>query len=378
MGLFHGGETARRPDSPSIMMSRMSSDVGPAMMSRLPCPDSTRSRTHSAPVLVLPNPRPARMSHSTHAQAGGSCCSLAHTPFQSNRRERAVSSGSVAIAWRTWLGLILRSKSRKRFGELSTGILDFDCSTVRATHLCSRGGVQSEQLGAPVLDTERGVDGPRVSSLHLPSQRIQHRVEPVELLVSNVRGRLRRLISKLSEPGLHELPRTLARDAESPTDGVVAQTITTEFEGHRGSVTGTDPTRRHLGRLAFRRFLLRHDWIVNLPVRQPNDHRKTNRRLPHRHAFIGSATSSSNTVWPSTFSSREILAPQRWSLSRSASALQATHRHAKPTSTSCSSTAIGRTVAAIESQCQAPQREVIPRGLGRPGAARRRGKEARR
>ena len=56
---FHGGLTARMPDGPSTMTSRVSAAVGPTRAMRRR-PASTCALTHSAPLRVLPKPRPAR------------------------------------------------------------------------------------------------------------------------------------------------------------------------------------------------------------------------------------------------------------------------------------------------------------------------------
>ena len=60
----------RRPESPSIITSRTSAGVLATSAMRPDVPDSTRERTHSAPVRVLPNPRPA-MSSQTDQSPGG-------------------------------------------------------------------------------------------------------------------------------------------------------------------------------------------------------------------------------------------------------------------------------------------------------------------
>jgi len=71
---------ARMPDSPSTMTSRASAAVGATRAIRLHWPVSILCRTHSAPVRVLPNPRPARISQTNHSQPGGRCLSRA-LPF---------------------------------------------------------------------------------------------------------------------------------------------------------------------------------------------------------------------------------------------------------------------------------------------------------
>jgi hypothetical protein len=69
-GKNHGGEMARMPLGPSTIVPRTSAAVGPAMRMIGFSPDSAHARTVSAPVCVLPNPRPARMSHVAQSPGG--------------------------------------------------------------------------------------------------------------------------------------------------------------------------------------------------------------------------------------------------------------------------------------------------------------------
>src|SRR5690606_32289169 len=83
----------------STITSRTSAAVRPTMaMRRRPC-RSTCSRTHSAPVLVFPNPRPARMSHIRHGPSGGNCFGRAQNR-QSYSSASASSSDSSARSLR--------------------------------------------------------------------------------------------------------------------------------------------------------------------------------------------------------------------------------------------------------------------------------------
>ena len=61
------------PLSPSTMTSRVSAAVGAsnAILPQRPC--SIWLRTHSAPVRVLPNPRPAKSIQMRQSPAGSSC-----------------------------------------------------------------------------------------------------------------------------------------------------------------------------------------------------------------------------------------------------------------------------------------------------------------
>ena len=79
MGVFHGGQTLRMPESPCIMMSLTSCGVLATRAILEESPDSTRARTHSAPVLVLPKPRPASSSQICHGSSGSICPGLAQS-----------------------------------------------------------------------------------------------------------------------------------------------------------------------------------------------------------------------------------------------------------------------------------------------------------
>ena len=84
-GRNQGGETARMPLCPSIMVPRTSRVVAPTRASRLAAPDSTWWRTHSAAARVLPAPRPMRSSQARQPPAGGRWASrargcLRHSP----------------------------------------------------------------------------------------------------------------------------------------------------------------------------------------------------------------------------------------------------------------------------------------------------------
>ncbi len=79
VGIFHGGQTLRMPESPCIMMSLTSCGVLATRAILEESPDSTRARTHSAPVLVLPKPRPASSSQICHASLEGIWFSLAQS-----------------------------------------------------------------------------------------------------------------------------------------------------------------------------------------------------------------------------------------------------------------------------------------------------------
>ena len=68
---------ARKPDSPSMTVSRMSAAVRPTSAIRRACPLQTRSWTHSTPLLVFPKPRPATIAHTCQSPGGGSCSALA-------------------------------------------------------------------------------------------------------------------------------------------------------------------------------------------------------------------------------------------------------------------------------------------------------------
>ena len=77
-GRWCGGNTVSRPDSPSIMTSRTSAAVAPTRAICFAVPLFTCSRTNSAPVRVLPNPRPARISHVRQLPSGVDCFGRRH------------------------------------------------------------------------------------------------------------------------------------------------------------------------------------------------------------------------------------------------------------------------------------------------------------
>src|SRR5687767_12693326 len=71
VGLFHGGQTAKIPAGPSTTVSLTSPAVAATSAMRLRRPDSISPRTHSAPALVFPEPRPAIRSQNVHCLFGG-------------------------------------------------------------------------------------------------------------------------------------------------------------------------------------------------------------------------------------------------------------------------------------------------------------------
>ena len=77
VGVFQGGQTDSMPESPWIIMSRTSCGVLATRAILRDAPDSTRARTHSAPVRVLPKPRPARSSQMRQGSSDGIWLSLA-------------------------------------------------------------------------------------------------------------------------------------------------------------------------------------------------------------------------------------------------------------------------------------------------------------
>ena len=72
VGLSQGGDMLMMPDSPSIMTDCASSRARATRAMRVARLFSTWVRTHSAPVRVFPNPRPARMSQVSQSPSGGS------------------------------------------------------------------------------------------------------------------------------------------------------------------------------------------------------------------------------------------------------------------------------------------------------------------
>src|SRR5207248_563920 len=85
------------PLSPSTMMSRASSKVGPtSAMRRAPC--LTRALTNSAPVRVLPKPRPASNSQTRQSPSGGRCDRRPPFAYHS---EMASATASLSLRLRT-------------------------------------------------------------------------------------------------------------------------------------------------------------------------------------------------------------------------------------------------------------------------------------
>ena len=72
-----GGPIDKSPLAPSTMTARASAAVGPTSAMRRALPASTCARTYSAPVRVLPKPRPASSSQTRQSPDGGFCEALA-------------------------------------------------------------------------------------------------------------------------------------------------------------------------------------------------------------------------------------------------------------------------------------------------------------
>jgi hypothetical protein len=79
VGRSSSGCTASNPDGPSIITSRAAAKVSPTSAMRAtglsvkPRKPPTSALTHSAPVRVLPAPRPPITSQIVQASASGSC-----------------------------------------------------------------------------------------------------------------------------------------------------------------------------------------------------------------------------------------------------------------------------------------------------------------
>ena len=95
LGRSQGGEMARMPDSPSTITSRASAGFRATNAMRL-APPNTRFRVHSDPVLVLPAPRPPRLSHTSQSPGGSTWDGLAQNLSQSQSALSACSGVSVA------------------------------------------------------------------------------------------------------------------------------------------------------------------------------------------------------------------------------------------------------------------------------------------
>jgi hypothetical protein len=86
---------ARIPLSPSTMIAATSSRLPPTSAIRAPGFARARASTHSAPVRVLPKPRPARISQLRHSPGGASWRSSAfHSHSSSSVRRKEAGSWS--------------------------------------------------------------------------------------------------------------------------------------------------------------------------------------------------------------------------------------------------------------------------------------------
>ena len=86
------------PESPWIMTSLTSCGVLATRAILEDCPDSTRARTHSAPVRVLPKPRPARSIQMRHRSSDGSWFFLAHNGQWNFTSDATCSGRSASIS----------------------------------------------------------------------------------------------------------------------------------------------------------------------------------------------------------------------------------------------------------------------------------------
>src|SRR5690348_14331943 len=106
---------ARIPLSPCTMMSRASSAVAPIRFT-CRCPSFTHCRTVSAPVRVLPNPRPAWISQYVHAPDGNSCSGLAQNPQSYLRPASWRSVSAASRRWRSGTGKLRKQLACDRLG----------------------------------------------------------------------------------------------------------------------------------------------------------------------------------------------------------------------------------------------------------------------
>src|SRR5262249_43318395 len=95
VGRHQGGEQARMPLSPSTTTSRTSAAVS-ATSARRRLGVRDHAITCSAPTLVLPQPRPERMSHTFQAPGGGNWLGRAQNCAQSYSSAASCSGVSCA------------------------------------------------------------------------------------------------------------------------------------------------------------------------------------------------------------------------------------------------------------------------------------------
>lgn len=100
LGLFHGGQTAKMPLSPSTTMSLASAAVLDTIAPRLPGIDSALLLAHSVTLLVFPNPRPASNSQYAHLPGGANCFGLAQNGQRYSRTRRSCCVGAISASSR--------------------------------------------------------------------------------------------------------------------------------------------------------------------------------------------------------------------------------------------------------------------------------------
>ena len=93
-GRSQDGEIAKMPLSPSTMTSRASAAVGATSATRRAVRAVTRARISSAPVRVLPNPRPASSSH-TRQSPSAAAAGWPAPRTANHRAARALRPGSA-------------------------------------------------------------------------------------------------------------------------------------------------------------------------------------------------------------------------------------------------------------------------------------------
>src|SRR5262249_4916290 len=87
------------PLSPSTMTLLASSAVGATSAIRRATPETTEARTNSAPVRVLPKPRPARSSQTRQSPGGGNCSSRAQAFCQPYLYSSASAPENSSTSW---------------------------------------------------------------------------------------------------------------------------------------------------------------------------------------------------------------------------------------------------------------------------------------
>lgn len=96
-GLNQSGLIASTPLSPSTTMSRASAAVADTIAPRLPGMECALNLAHSVILLVLPKPRPAKISQVDQSPAGGNCFGRAQNDQRYSRYSLSLTVGAASL-----------------------------------------------------------------------------------------------------------------------------------------------------------------------------------------------------------------------------------------------------------------------------------------